>query len=400
MKKNFMAIASLLIAAMLLVVSCAPEAKVEGKVEDGLVEAKLNVAFGKAVNITPASGARILYKYSLTPQWDTLSNGNAPYGQKSDIVLTETNGKNKYCTISESPSIASLGKVTPGLWKVDVNGYLCEKDENDLYTPTANVVLTGSATVYFGNTKDTVTVFVAPVTSDAAKGKISINLQMQDLENGARIMYKLDGAAEYTPINRSAEAVVEGKAAHSYEVELTDIPSGYHTISFKIENQEGGITRSFYLLKGNDVSIVGSVTPSKFAEESAKISVLQLAGGEIELSSTTPGTTPSTVETSYGLGTTATATATFNPPSIGNGITSVVMSYAWYWGTVGAETVKQEGTEITDSSNSINITLPSDPGRYTLSCLATCTVKYLNSDNTEVTYTLQADAALQEFLVD
>ena len=34
MKKNFMAIASLLIAAMLLVVSCAPEANVEGKVED------------------------------------------------------------------------------------------------------------------------------------------------------------------------------------------------------------------------------------------------------------------------------------------------------------------------------------------------------------------------------
>ena len=63
MKKNFMAIASLLIAAMLLVVSCAPEANVEGKVEDGLVDAKLNVAFGKAVNISTGTDARILYKY-------------------------------------------------------------------------------------------------------------------------------------------------------------------------------------------------------------------------------------------------------------------------------------------------------------------------------------------------
>ena len=43
MKKNFMAIASLLIAAMLLVVSCAPEANVEGKVEDGLVEAVIGL---------------------------------------------------------------------------------------------------------------------------------------------------------------------------------------------------------------------------------------------------------------------------------------------------------------------------------------------------------------------
>ena len=46
MKKNFMAIASLLIAAMLLVVSCAPEAKVE---DDGLVNASFSVAYGKDV---------------------------------------------------------------------------------------------------------------------------------------------------------------------------------------------------------------------------------------------------------------------------------------------------------------------------------------------------------------
>ena len=397
MKKNFMAIASLLIAAMLLVVSCAPEAKVEGKVEDGLVDAKLNVAFGKAVNISTKSDAKVLYKYSLTPQWDTLKDGQAPYGQKSDVVLKDDAGNNMHFTISEPPRISSLGKVTPGLWKVDVYGYLCEKQVDGSYSETSNVVLRGSATLYFGKTKDIVTVFISPVASEAAKGKISINLQMQDLEDGNRIMYKLDSDAKYTPIERSEAAVVEGKAAHSYVVDDLEISSGYHTISFKIENLDGGITRSFYLLKGNDVSIVGSVTPSKFAEESATISVLQLAEGRIALSDTTAGTT--TTEISYKPGTNATATATFNPPSTGNGITDVVMSYAWYWGVVGAETVKQEGFTITDNSNSINIKLPSDPGRYTLSCLATCTVKYENN-GTVVTHVLKADATLQEFLVD
>lgn len=397
MKKNFMAIASLLIAAMLLVVSCAPEANVEGKVEDGLVDAKLNVAFGKAVNVSAGNDAKIIYKYSLEPQWDALVAGKDPYGKKSNVALTDTDGRSyKLFTISDAPSITSLGKVTPGLWKVVVDGYLWEKQDDGTYSETSKV-LSGFATIYFGHDKNTVTVFVAPVTSNDAKGKISINLQMQDLERGDRIMYKLDNDAEYTAIERSEAAVVEGKAAHSYVKELDNISTGYHTISFKIEHQDGGITRSFYLLKGNNVSIVGSVTPSKFAEEAATISVLQLAQGTIALSGTTAGTT--TTETSYKLGSNATATATFTPPSTGNGITSVVMKYDWYWGPVGAESVLQNGVTITDSSDSINIKLPSDPGRYTLSCLATCTVKYENN-GTVVTHVLKADATLQEFLVD
>ena len=62
MKKNFMAIASLLIAAMLLVVSCAPEANVEGKVEDGLVEASFGVAYGKDVTVSVNENVQINLK--------------------------------------------------------------------------------------------------------------------------------------------------------------------------------------------------------------------------------------------------------------------------------------------------------------------------------------------------
>ena len=65
MKKNFLKVAALLIAAMLLVVSCAPEAKVETvEKNNGLVDAKLNVAFGKAVKIEADNNAKIQYKYS------------------------------------------------------------------------------------------------------------------------------------------------------------------------------------------------------------------------------------------------------------------------------------------------------------------------------------------------
>ena len=63
MKKNFMAIASLLIAAMLLVVSCAPEAKVE----DGLVDASFGVAYGKDVTVSMNNAVDIYYTYFSSP---------------------------------------------------------------------------------------------------------------------------------------------------------------------------------------------------------------------------------------------------------------------------------------------------------------------------------------------
>ena len=74
MKKNFMAIASLLIAAMLLVVSCAPEANVEGKVEDGLVNASFGVAYGKDVTVAENDNVDIHYTYTLLPKWSELEN--------------------------------------------------------------------------------------------------------------------------------------------------------------------------------------------------------------------------------------------------------------------------------------------------------------------------------------
>ena len=85
MKKNFMAIASLLIAAMLLVVSCAPEAKVE---DDGLVNASFSVAYGKDVVVKTNPGVTIDYTYSLTPEWTTLENGVEPFGNHFALSIS------------------------------------------------------------------------------------------------------------------------------------------------------------------------------------------------------------------------------------------------------------------------------------------------------------------------
>lgn len=406
MKKNFMAIASLLIAAMLLVVSCAPEAKVENNdVANDLVDVKLSVAFGKAVVLGTTGNARIQYKYKLTPKWSGLTEGKEPYCEKTGEVVVEGTDENntttEYFKITSSPNISSLGRVTPGLWQVDVKGYLCKpQEQGGSYTVTDIVVLEGSTTKYFGNGNDTVTVLVAPQSStqEAAKGTISIELEMQDLEKEGdvlqyKLQYKLDNG-NYTDFDEKTS--ISGKAASRYKSTIS-ATTGYHTISFKITNLKGGVTRSFYLLKGNDITITGSVTPSEFAEESAKISVLQLAEGGIELSGTA-GTTLPTVETSYQPGTIATAKATFgNLPVVGGNISSVIPEYTWYWGPIDEVT---SSIITSTSNNTATIELPSTPGRYTLSCKVSCAVTIKNDDGTTSEHTIYGDAALQEFLVD
>ena len=83
MKKNFMAIASLLIAAMLLVVSCAPEANVEGKVEDGLVEAVIGLGrSAKDIDISNGDkNALIKYEYKMTAAWKSTDTKAPIYGE-------------------------------------------------------------------------------------------------------------------------------------------------------------------------------------------------------------------------------------------------------------------------------------------------------------------------------
>ena len=130
MKKNFMAIAALLIAAMLLVVSCSQEVAPKADVDNGLVEAKIGVGISSrdiAINAADGNTNDITYKYTLEPMWQELENGTPIVGK----VTSETElGKGN---LSEGLTTTNTNKlVTPGLWKVTVFGYVTVGSEEKL----------------------------------------------------------------------------------------------------------------------------------------------------------------------------------------------------------------------------------------------------------------------------
>ena len=86
MKKNFLKIAALLVAAMLLVVSCSQEVKAPEN--NGLVEASFSVGFDRDIKIEDFKGTGITYVYSVTPNWDKLTTGVEPYGEKTNVEIS------------------------------------------------------------------------------------------------------------------------------------------------------------------------------------------------------------------------------------------------------------------------------------------------------------------------
>ena len=72
MKKNFLMVASLLIAAMLMVVSCTQEVAPKN---DGLVEAKLGLAYGKDVTVDIAMSE---IRYTVDAYDEYFQTGRKP----------------------------------------------------------------------------------------------------------------------------------------------------------------------------------------------------------------------------------------------------------------------------------------------------------------------------------
>ena len=286
MKKNFMAIASLLIAAMLLVVSCAPEANVEGKVEDGLVEAVIGL--GRSANdIDFTSGnknAQINKKKTKTPAWNSSDTGAPIYGK----VENETPIEGTF-TILQSVDEVKLGRVTPGLWNIHVIGYYNEKK-----------VLEGKTSYYFNGSGTKATVFVAPVSS-TDDVSVKIELKMQDLgsDNYNKIDYSFKNfngttVSSDTPMKPSTDPTVTHPAGVKVYKATVNVKSGYNTVTFSLPGYnegKGGITKTFLAIPGVEVTITGSVTPAEFVEGNAKIEVLSIDGGEVKVTDAS-GSTP------------------------------------------------------------------------------------------------------------
>lgn len=389
MKKNFLKVAALLIAAMLMVVSCTQEV---APVNNGLVEATIGLAYGKDVTVTHGKDAEITYMYKLTPMWSNLENGAPAYGG-TDVFVNLFEGTKK---IADTSLGTVTQYVTPGYWLIEVEGLV------------GNVaVLKGSTKAYFNSTGSTATVYVSPVSSES-KGKMTINLVMEDLDSAdaandtaSKIYYLLDGADDISAnrVYLTKGTAVSGSAAHNYSVirETTEnkdegIVSGYHTITLKVDKYTGGVTKSFLMIPGNDVTISGSIYPSQFKKSESTITVVSLGSKTLTAAGeqfTENNNTPVKVTTKSVSVSIEAFTAPFTQQEVSSlGYTGVTgITYSWYLDGV------KKGIDTSTSSTSIDLPVDTNstviPGDYTISCVA----KFTYTDAEGVCHTIYGDSA-------
>ena len=255
MKKNFLKVAALLIAAMLLVVSCAQEVKAPEN--NGLVEAKLSVGYGRDIKVdgdSPVNGLTVMYK--MTPKWiddandsDTITNPAAGWKNLAD------DGK--------------LGWCTPGYWLVEVKA---SKDSKDVFK--------GSITCYFTKNTQTATVYLSPVTVDGAKGSISIEVSMQDIKESesSTKSYKLAYEVLYGTESKVSKTDLPPKTPEKgaaedyitkYSALVSNLDSGYYTVIVYVLNEDGttvgGIRKGFLITAGDNVKLTGHIEPADYA---------------------------------------------------------------------------------------------------------------------------------------
>ena len=270
MKKNFLKVAALLIAAMLLVVSCSQEVKAPEAEDNGLVEARLSVGFGRDLIVGGYTKTETLvYKYTMTQGW---TNPTVGYDEP---VIGNTNGAKQFKNGN------SIGYVTPGLWNITVDAY--ESNAAD-----AKKIFTGKASVYFSSQNQSATVFLEPVND--TKNSITFDFYMQDLGK----TYGVDFEVKYTISKNGvavknqkniaftdAEAVEVNKTGSdntsvydnqkNYKKTVIDLESGYYTVTVAVyvkgkngPELKGGITKGFLISNGANATITGHIEPSDY----------------------------------------------------------------------------------------------------------------------------------------
>ena len=380
MKKNFLKVAALLIAAMLMVVSCTQEVAPKNEGNE-LVEVKIGIGrSSRDITITPNDGEnKITYMYTLTPEWSMVGNGTPIYG----AVTTETKIGNETYTIDATPSVTTLGLVTPGLWKVEVFGYMKQGNADVL-------VLNGATTAYFATGANTKTVFVAPVSSASGSGTVSFELYMQDLGTEStlnNIKYTIQ-TLDLGDNGKSEGTLTPTITNHVGKYETTKgvtVKAGFNTVTLSIVDdegnvEEGGITKTFLMLPGRTVTIRGSVYPSEFVDSPIKISVIDLS--DVSLSIKDADGEPRTLEevvdshnpntkvkmfvldkdTEYTFSLTDDAKALNAIPVEAKNINR---TYQWYLGGSAVPSARAAET------NSTSLGIISVPGDYAITCVTT-----------------------------
>ena len=267
MKKNFLMVASLLIAAMLMVVSCTQEVAPK----NGLVEAKLNVAYGRDLSVSGATNQNVVsLTYKMWPSWSATG---------TEVIYGGTKNSAGTYEFIELPQSGSLGYVTPGLWNIEVNasGY----DVTNNASGTAKDIFSGTASVYFNETTKEATVFLAPIST--ANNTVTFSFLMQDLSGDMNNDYLLtyniyNGNNNSSPFRSgvlSGTTVTGSNNVKRYTETATinSLPGGFYRVNVSIYRKKsspaqnelvGGTTKGFLVSGGASVTIGGNIEPSDY----------------------------------------------------------------------------------------------------------------------------------------
>ena len=276
MKKNFLMVASLLIAAMLMVVSCTQEVAPKNE----LVEARISVGYGRDLTVENETvTSDLVYTYTMSHEWKDLNN-------VSEIIHGDQPTEKPF-TDNES-----IGYVTPGLWSITVNAYN-SKIESGKKVKTGLPLFTGNAKAYFSNQKNSVVVYLAPV--EGQTNSLSFDITMQDLVGTGNsvttgtgryeLRYKIEGTGSYTGLVNESSSIKltgtlkanpnAGKDTTTYKLAdngKVSLKSGFYTVTVSVYSIEegsedklvGGIRKGFLLAGNADATVKGHIEPSDY----------------------------------------------------------------------------------------------------------------------------------------
>ena len=393
MKKNFLMVAALLIAAMLMVVSCTQEVAPKNE----LVKASFSVGFGKDIEITDDIGKNITYVYSVTPEWNKLTQGAEIYGEVTNKKIDEKK------TITDHVD-ETIGYLTPGLWKVTVDGYTNYQDSEN----KGNHILSGETTVYFSNNtnKNSVTVLVSPV-EDSGSATVNVKLEMQDLGDEASSI-KLKFYHIYSKSEKEVEitdrTAGSGDKNAYYEYKKDGIildKVGFYTVTVTVSGYDkGGYVRTFLAVNGGIIEIAGSVYPSEFIQSSMTIVSVSLNNAKLENLSAKndSGKYYNQGNIEFKLNDSNTyLTNQIDELEKNADVTRVTESttYKWYLNSATAT------GERTDSESNVQYTVNiTTPGVYSLSCEIIYQVTISYGEKDAETKTFYGTAKSEEFIVE
>ena len=356
MKKNFMKVASLLIVAMLMVVSCSQEVAPKNE-NNGLVEASLSVGYGRDITVsgyTDADGLTVQYK--MTPQWTDNYDDEVTNPAVDWTVLEDGN----------------LGWLTPGYWKIEVKA---SKDSKGVFA--------GNVSCYFTKNSTGATVYLEPVNGDTNDCSITITVSMQEIKETVEVTdpdtqetseelrsYKLQYeilSGTGTSVVARTDMVVETDSTNTnkivtYSNSKDKLAAGFYTAIVYVVDASGstvgGIRKGFLLTDGDNATLTGHIEPADYSNVTINAVYVDV---NIALS---VGNASKTENGKYQV--VVTATDSTNVPSYAGGFSK---TYIWYVDGVQYGQTANSLSEANPLSGSQTLTFD-NPGYKSISCQA------------------------------